>query len=148
MNVLASRETPNFTFQRVFNRREKNRGLLHYNTHSAVAIMWSISSIVSVALLLAQTRALYFYIDGPSQKCFFEELPKDTLVVGMARDMNRAHRLPSRAQTDITIAGHFKASLYDHNTRTYQPNNDMVSLSLESNAKSYSSNHFSGRAST
>jgi hypothetical protein len=28
------------------------------------------------------TQALYFYIDGPSQKCFFEELPKDTLVVG------------------------------------------------------------------
>ncbi|KAK3350170.1 emp24/gp25L/p24 family/GOLD-domain-containing protein [Lasiosphaeria hispida] len=27
-------------------------------------------------------QALYFYIDGTSPKCFFEELPKDTLVVG------------------------------------------------------------------
>lgn len=27
-------------------------------------------------------RALYFYIDVTSPKCFFEELPKDTLVVG------------------------------------------------------------------
>lgn len=27
-------------------------------------------------------EALYFYIEGPRQKCFFEELPKDTLVVG------------------------------------------------------------------
>ncbi|KAG5978842.1 hypothetical protein E4U55_005849 [Claviceps digitariae] len=27
-------------------------------------------------------QALYFYIDGTSQKCFFEDLPKDTLVVG------------------------------------------------------------------
>lgn len=26
--------------------------------------------------------ALYFYIDGSTPKCFFEELPKDTLVVG------------------------------------------------------------------
>ncbi|KAJ2905548.1 transmembrane emp24 domain-containing protein [Zalerion maritima] len=27
-------------------------------------------------------RALYFYIDGTTPKCFFEELPKDTMVVG------------------------------------------------------------------
>ncbi|KAK0615007.1 emp24/gp25L/p24 family/GOLD-domain-containing protein [Bombardia bombarda] len=27
-------------------------------------------------------KALYFYIDGTTPKCFFEELPKDTLVVG------------------------------------------------------------------
>ncbi|KXT16684.1 hypothetical protein AC579_8027, partial [Pseudocercospora musae] len=73
-----------------------------HTTDNTVAMMWSISSIASAALLFAHTQALYFYIDGPSQKCFFEELPKDTLVVG-----------------------HFKATLYDHNTRTYQPNNDM-----------------------
>jgi p24 family protein alpha len=27
-------------------------------------------------------QALYFFIDGTTPKCFFEELPKDTLVVG------------------------------------------------------------------
>jgi p24 family protein alpha len=32
--------------------------------------------------LSAVAQALYFYIDGNSPKCFFEELPKDTLVVG------------------------------------------------------------------
>jgi hypothetical protein len=51
-----------------------------------------------LALLIAQTRALYFYIDGPTQKCFFEDLPKDTLVVGTfttsnARKYLRAGRL-------------------------------------------------------
>lgn len=30
----------------------------------------------------AVANALYFYIDGATPKCFFEELPKDTLVVG------------------------------------------------------------------
>ena len=44
--------------------------------------MWP-SLLVGLALLASQAQALYFYIDGPSQKCFFEELPKDTLVVGM-----------------------------------------------------------------
>lgn len=32
--------------------------------------------------LSAVAQALYFYIDGTTPKCFFEELPKDTLVVG------------------------------------------------------------------
>jgi hypothetical protein len=44
--------------------------------------MRSIWSWLGLASLLAQAQALYFYIDGPTQKCFFEELPKDTLVVG------------------------------------------------------------------
>jgi hypothetical protein len=44
--------------------------------------MWP-SLLAGAALLASQAQALYFYIDGPSQKCFFEELPKDTLVVGM-----------------------------------------------------------------
>lgn len=41
-------------------------------------------SVLAFAALLLPTQALYFYIDGPSQKCFFEELPKDTLVVGQS----------------------------------------------------------------
>ncbi|KAL2127321.1 hypothetical protein VTI74DRAFT_10927 [Chaetomium olivicolor] len=32
--------------------------------------------------LAVMARALYFYVDVTSPKCFFEELPKDTLVVG------------------------------------------------------------------
>ncbi|KAK2612361.1 emp24p/erv25p-related protein [Conoideocrella luteorostrata] len=32
--------------------------------------------------LASAAQALYFYVDGANPKCFFEELPKDTLVVG------------------------------------------------------------------
>ena len=32
--------------------------------------------------LVSAAQALYFFIDGVTPKCFFEELPKDTLVVG------------------------------------------------------------------
>ena len=32
--------------------------------------------------LLGAAQALSFYIDGTTPKCFFEELPKDTMVVG------------------------------------------------------------------
>ena len=33
--------------------------------------------------IILPTQALYFYLDGASTpKCFYEELPKDTLVVG------------------------------------------------------------------
>ncbi|KAL8357500.1 hypothetical protein RB598_002350 [Gaeumannomyces tritici] len=38
--------------------------------------------LLSVLSLSAVAQALYFYIDGTAPKCFFEELPKDTLVVG------------------------------------------------------------------
>ena len=36
----------------------------------------------ALAALVLPTQALYFYMDGTSPKCFYEELPKDTLVVG------------------------------------------------------------------
>jgi hypothetical protein len=39
-------------------------------------------TLLSTTLLLIPTQALYFYIDGTTPKCFYEELPKDTLVVG------------------------------------------------------------------
>lgn len=44
--------------------------------------MWSILPLLSLSALLVPVQSLYFYIDGSSPKCFFEELPKDTLVVG------------------------------------------------------------------
>jgi hypothetical protein len=44
--------------------------------------MRSIYPLISLSALLAPVQSLYFYIDGTTPKCFFEELPKDTLVVG------------------------------------------------------------------
>lgn len=44
-----------------------------------------IASPLSLLLAISQVMpsfALYFHIDGVHPKCFFEELPKDTLVVG------------------------------------------------------------------
>ncbi len=39
-------------------------------------------SLLPLLSLASAARALYFFIDVTSPKCFFEELPKDTLVVG------------------------------------------------------------------
>lgn len=39
-------------------------------------------AILPLLSLSAVAQALYFYIDATAPKCFFEELPKDTLVVG------------------------------------------------------------------
>lgn len=36
----------------------------------------------ATAALMVPVQSLYFYIDGTTPKCFFERLPKDTLVVG------------------------------------------------------------------
>ncbi|EGD91366.1 hypothetical protein H112_01169 [Trichophyton rubrum D6] len=39
-------------------------------------------SIVTILTLSAPVHSLYFYVHGRQPKCFYEELPKDTLVVG------------------------------------------------------------------
>jgi hypothetical protein len=48
--------------------------------------MWSALSLLGLALLFGPAHALHFYVPGVTQKCFFEELPKDTLVVGTHRE--------------------------------------------------------------
>ena len=40
------------------------------------------SLALAAATLLVPVHSLYFYIEGTTPKCFFERLPKDTLVVG------------------------------------------------------------------
>ena len=41
-----------------------------------------LSQVAFVLLFSQQVNALYFLIDGTSEKCFYEDLPKDTIVVG------------------------------------------------------------------
>lgn len=57
--------------------------------------MWSILPLLSLSALLVPVQSLYFYIDGSSPKCFFEELPKDTLVVGkyVAEEFNEERKM-------------------------------------------------------
>ena len=43
--------------------------------------MWK-PTVLFAAALAIPAQALHFFIDGAVEKCFFEELPKDTLVVG------------------------------------------------------------------
>ena len=53
-------------------------------------------AIFPLLSLSTAAQALYFFIDGTQPKCFYEELPKDTLVVG-----------------------HYNLDEYDENTRTW-----------------------------
>ncbi|KAK5465179.1 emp24p/erv25p-related protein [Exophiala xenobiotica] len=41
-----------------------------------------LATLVALSSLFASSQALYFYLDGTAPKCFYEDLPKDTLVVG------------------------------------------------------------------
>jgi hypothetical protein len=62
--------------------------------------MWSLPLVL--AALAIPSQALYFFMDGATPKCFFEELPKDTLVVG-----------------------HYTAEHWDEHSRSYVPQEDM-----------------------
>ncbi|CAD0088263.1 unnamed protein product [Aureobasidium mustum] len=77
-------------------------------------------SVLAFAALLLPTQALYFYIDGPSQKCFFEELPKDTLVVG------EYLLSPICLQPSNNLnSGHYTATQWNEQSRRYEANPDM-----------------------
>ena len=45
---------------------------------------------------LAPVDALYWYMDSTMPKCFFEELPKDTLVVGKLNPVEKRASGPVR----------------------------------------------------
>ncbi|KAJ5502256.1 hypothetical protein N7463_005130 [Penicillium fimorum] len=51
---------------------------------SGTSSSWLASALTLLSLfsLLVPTNALYFYMEGRQTKCFFEDLPKDTLVAG------------------------------------------------------------------
>ena len=42
--------------------------------------------------LLAPVNALYFFLESNTPKCFYEELPKDTLVVGTVHKHHKGAR--------------------------------------------------------
>ncbi|KAJ5790562.1 uncharacterized protein N7518_007573, partial [Penicillium psychrosexuale] len=51
---------------------------------SGTSSSWLASALALLSFfsLLLPTNALYFYMEGRQTKCFFEDLPKDTLVAG------------------------------------------------------------------
>lgn len=55
--------------------------LMMYSTRLRVINLFLLYTIV-LFILVKPTTSLYFYLEGTEQKCFLEELPRDTLVVG------------------------------------------------------------------
>jgi hypothetical protein len=49
---------------------------------STLPKMRSFLSLLPLSGFLIPVQSLYFYIEGTTPKCFYEELPKDTMVVG------------------------------------------------------------------
>jgi len=45
--------------------------------------------LVAAALvsLVSPAYSLYFFLDGSQTRCFLEDLPKDTLVVGISLEL-------------------------------------------------------------
>ncbi|EMD60070.1 hypothetical protein GGP41_009476 [Bipolaris sorokiniana] len=63
--------------------------------------MWK-PTVLLAAALAVPAQALHFFLDGAVQKCFYEELPKDTLVVG-----------------------HYHAEPWDDATKSYLPKSEV-----------------------
>lgn len=59
-------------------------------------------ALLSLFSLLVPANALYFYVDGRQTKCFFEDLPKDTLVAGMSLALSDAGQKMARLVASTT----------------------------------------------
>ena len=45
-------------------------------------VQFRFSALFLLAAYLTGTQALYFYLEGSEKKCFIEDLPKETMVIG------------------------------------------------------------------
>ncbi len=71
-------DAPLFATSITTSSRQSQRG----SSHTVNMRFLSTTLLVAAATLMVPVQSLYFYIDGVQPKCFFERLPKDTLVVG------------------------------------------------------------------
>ena len=76
--------------------------------------MWR--PVFLAAALALPSQALHFFIDGAVQKCFFEELPKDTLVVGTPFLSSPS---PSPPLLIAPLPGHYDAKVWDDASKSY-----------------------------
>ncbi|CAF9904959.1 MAG: emp24p/erv25p- protein [Heterodermia speciosa] len=78
---------------------------------SQLQLQWLLQSLVLMLFLdlAIPVSAVYFYIENAAPKCFYEELPKDTIVVG-----------------------HYKAEQFDPATSHFAANNDLsISVTVD-----------------
>ncbi|KAI9723479.1 MAG: emp24p/erv25p- protein [Chrysothrix sp. TS-e1954] len=91
--------------------------------------------LVTLLSFISSANGLYFYMDGKEPKCFYEELPRGTLVVGKTLSNTCAsHRAITRQSqiilqlTQIACPGHFNAELYDQSSNSHKPNAQLTTL--------------------
>ena len=79
----------------------------------------SISCLTAILLvtLALPSNALYFYMSSFSPKCFFEDLPKDTLVVGEISSDEPKGNPP--ALIILYRLGHYEIQQWDPNSRSF-----------------------------
>lgn len=71
--------------------------------------------------LITPANSLYFFLEGGAPKCFYEELPKDTLVVGESTTSLK----PLKIQLSNLFSGKYKAEQYDNTLASFKPNPDL-----------------------
>lgn len=83
--VRISKRCQQSTLRRLERTRHKiedSEELTMAPSRSSASWLSSTLAVLAIICFSAPANALYFYMGEKQTKCFFEELPKDTLVVG------------------------------------------------------------------
>jgi hypothetical protein len=72
--------------------------------------------------LLPRVLGLYFYLGAGETRCFIEELPQDTIVVGQCPSFPQ---LPFAFSTCDMLQGHYKAEEWSEETNSHIINDEL-----------------------
>jgi hypothetical protein len=78
--------------------------------------------LLFLAVVTVNVQGFHFYLEGSEQKCFIEELPKDTLVVGLLHCLGMGPIPGRRLTSAYYFPGHYKAEHYSEQLKQYAEN--------------------------
>ena len=83
--------------------------------------------LLVLGLCIGGTRGLYFHISETETKCFIEEVPAETMIVGGFL----ISATPRGSLILFLSAGKYKTQLYDEGRQTWLPSSPGIGMHVE-----------------
>lgn len=90
-------------------------------------------SLLGPLLCVSFCQGLYFHIGETEQKCFIEEVPSETMIVGefLPSKVLLADALCDDDVMDLCCAGKYKTQLFDNSQQQWLPSSPGIGMHVE-----------------
>lgn len=92
-------------------------------------------AVVVALLSLSLCQGLYFHIGETEQKCFIEEVPAETMIVGEFSQFKNQLPNPNQRSWELIrfITGKYKTQLFDASQQQWLPSSPGIGMHVEVN---------------